>query len=155
MHNKFLDPVAPSDVLLTTHNLKPKLSQGYEGISIQLLKETISNILQPITHILNRSFVIGIVQWDLKIVKVIPIYKSSVQSLLKNYRPLSLLPAISKILEKIRYKRFLSFLEPVLFKYQYGFRPNHSTIHPIIQLLNYCAESNNKSRSEITVAIFL
>ena len=100
MHSMFIDSVAPSDVILTTYNLKPKLSQGYDGISTKLLKETISNILQPIIHIINRSFVIGIVPQDLKIAKVIPIYKSSDQSLLQNYRPVNLLPAISKILEK-------------------------------------------------------
>ena len=67
MHSMFLDPVAPSDVLLTTYNLKPKLSQAYDGISTKLLKETISNILQPITHILNRSFTNGNFPQDLKI----------------------------------------------------------------------------------------
>jgi len=150
----FIDPVVSSDLLLTTYNLKPKLSQGYDGISTKLLKETISNILQPITHIINISFVTGIVPQDVKIAKVIPIYKSSDQSLLQNYRPVSLPPAIYKILEKIIYKKLLSFLETILFKQQYSFRPKHSTIHPIIQLLNYCAESNNKARPEITLAIF-
>ena len=57
----FLDPVAPSEVLSTTCNLKPKLIQGYDGISTKVLKETISNILQPITHIVKISFVTGIV----------------------------------------------------------------------------------------------
>jgi hypothetical protein len=57
----FLKPVAPSDVLSATHNLKPKLSQGYDGISKKLLKKTISYILQPITHIINVSFDAGIV----------------------------------------------------------------------------------------------
>ena len=137
-------------MFLTTYNLKPKLSQVYDGISTNLLKETISNILQPITHIINRSFVTSIVPQNLKIVKVIPITKSSDQSLLQNCRPLSLLPAISKILEKSMYTKLLSFLDPILFKHQYGFRPKHSTIHPIIQLLNY----NNKQRPEITLAIF-
>ena len=154
IHSMFLEPVAPSDVISATQQLKPKLSQGYDGISTKLLKETISYILQPITHIINRSFDTGIVPQDLKIAKVIPIYKSSDQSLLKNYRPVSLLPAISKIVEKIMYKKLLSFLEPILFKHQYGFRPKHSTIHPIIHLLNYCAESSNKPTSEITLAIF-
>jgi len=62
MGSMFLDPVAPSDILLTTYNFKPKLSQGYDGISTKLLKETISNILQPITHIINTAFVTGIIQ---------------------------------------------------------------------------------------------
>ena len=47
------------------------------------------------------------------------------------------------------YKKLLSFLEPILFKHQYGFRSKNSTIHPIIQLLNYCPESNNKPRPEL------
>jgi len=109
MRSMFLYPVAPSDVLFNTYNLKPKLSQGYAGISTKLLKESIPNILQHITHIINRSFVTGIVPQDLKIAKVIPIYKSSDQSLLQNDRPVSLLPVVSKILETILYK-LLSFL---------------------------------------------
>ena len=48
----------------------------------------------------------------------------------------------------------LPFLKPILFKHQYGFRPKHSTIHPIIQFQNYCAESNNKPRLEISLANF-
>jgi len=104
-----IDPVAPSDVFLTTYNLKPKLSQSYDGITTKLLKETISNILQLITHIINRSFVTGIVPQDLNIVKAIPIYKSTDQSL----RPAKLLPAISKILEKIMYKIYCHFWNPV------------------------------------------
>jgi len=110
--------------------------------------------LQPITHLINKSFVIGIVPQDLKIAKVIPIYRSFDQSLRQNYRPLSLLTAISKILEIIMYKKLLSFLELILFKQQYVFRPKYSTIHPIIQLLNYSAESSNKPKPEITLAIF-
>ena len=149
MRSMFIDPVVSYDVLLTTYNLKPKLSQGYDGISTKLLKKTISNILQPITHIIHILFVTGIV----KIAKVIPIYKSSDQSLLQNYRPVSLLLAISKISEKIMFKTLLSFLETILFKHQYSFRPKHSTIYPIILLLNYGAESNNKPRPEITLAI--
>ena len=58
------------------------------------------------------------------------------------------------ILEKIMYKTLLSFFEPILFKHQYGFCLKHSTIHQIIQLLNYCAEFNNKPRPEINLAIF-
>jgi len=52
------------------------------------------------------------------------------------------------------YKMSLLFWEPILFKQQYGFRPKHSTRHLIIQLLNYCAESNNNLRLDITLAIY-
>jgi len=104
MHCMFLDSVAPSDVLLTTHNFKQKLSHGFDGTFTKLLKETISNILQTIPHVINKSFVTGIAPQDLKIAKVVPIYKFPDKRLLQDYRPVSLLPANSKILEKIMYK---------------------------------------------------
>ena len=64
---------------------------------------------------------------------------------LQNYRPVSLLSAFSKILEKIMYNKIMSFLDTkkILCKHQYGFRPNHSTIHPIMHLLNHCAEATS------------
>ena len=146
----------PSDILLVCHKLKPKSSCRNNGISTKLLRETISYIVQSITHIINRSFDTGIVSQEMKIAKVVPIYKSSDKALLQNYRPVSLLPAISKILEKLIYKKVLSFLDAnnILFKHQYGFRPKHSTVHPIIHLLSHCAEASNKIIPEYTLAIF-
>ena len=54
------------------------------------------------------------------------------------------------------YKKIISYLNSnnILFKHQYGFRTKHSTLHPIIHLLNHCAESSNKSDPEFTLAIF-
>ena len=55
-----------------------------------------------------------------------------------NYRPVSLLPAFSKILEKVMFNKIMSFIDyqQILYKHQYGFRPKHSTIHQLIHLLN-------------------
>jgi len=83
LHSIFLDPVSQSDVLNITPKLKPKISSGYDGISTKLLKATINEILEPLTHVINTSFETGIVPNDLKIAKVIPIYKSSDKTLLK------------------------------------------------------------------------
>ena len=72
----------------------------------------------------------------MKIAKVVPIYKSSDKALLKKYRPVSLLPAISKILEKLMYKKVLSFLDAnnILFKHNTGFVQN---IRQFIQSYTY------------------
>ena len=72
----------------------------------------------------------------LKIAKVIPIHKKDDKTQINNYRPISLLPAISKILEMIVYKRLLSFLtiNNIITLSQFGFRKNHSTDFAIIQL---------------------
>ena len=137
--------------------MKPKTSQGHDNISTKLLKETIDLILIPLTHIINQSFTSGIVPGNMKIAKIIPIFKSGNQEIMNNYRPISLLPAFSKLLEKLVCKRLTSFLESykILYKHQYGFRKKHSTIHPILHLLKYIAENNDKPTKDITLAVFI
>ena len=61
-----ITPVTPSDVLKTAVKLKNKTSHGHDGISTKLLKESISIIINPITHIINRSFDTGIVPHEMK-----------------------------------------------------------------------------------------
>ena len=155
-HSMFLEPIEPSLIIETTNKLKTKSSSGHDEISTRILKETIHSIIAPITYIINKSFSAGEVPHLMKVAKVIPVFKSSDSSLLKNYRPISLLTAFSKLLEKIMYDKVISFLNSnnILYKHQYGFRAKHSTIHPIIHLLNHCAIANNKSNSEYTLAVF-
>ena len=154
-HSIFLDPIAPSEILNCAKKLKPKLSSGHDNISTKLLKETIYNILQPITHIINQSISTGIVPKQMKVAKVIPIHKSSDPSILKKYRPVSLLPAFSKLLEISMYDKLMTFLtnKAVLYKHQYGFRPKHTAIHLIVYFLNHCASSISKTDHEFTLAV--
>ncbi len=91
----------------------------------------------------------------MKIAKVIPIFKTSDPTLLQNYRPVNLLPAFSKILEKVMFNKIISFLHSnnVLYRHQYGFRPKHATIHPLMHLLNRFAEADNTQPKELTLTI--
>ncbi len=78
--------------------------------------------------------------------------------LFNNYRPISILPAFSKILEKIVCNRLLHFLESknILYKHQYGIRKSHNTIHPVIHLvLKDIANANDKASKNRTLAVFL
>ncbi len=152
----FLETIEPDQVIEITNKLKPKLSAGPDEISSKLLKETIEYIIYPLTHIINRSLLTGIVPNQLKIAKVIPIYKASDPTEFKNYRPISLLPAFSKILERIMYNKVMCFLNSknILYKHQYGFREKHSTVHPILHLLNQCALANNSTPKQHTLSIF-
>ena len=150
----FIEPIITATTVETTRKLKTKSSSGHDEISTKLLKDSINYVAEPITHIINRSLATGLVPEKIKEAKVIPIFKSADPSQLKNYRPISLLPAFSKLFEKIMYNKLMSFLNTnnILSNIQYGFRPKHSTIHPIIHLLNHCAERNNKIISEYTLA---
>ena len=151
----FLEPVEESQILEIINKFKPKMSSGHDEIPTKIMKQSIQSIFQPITYIINKSLETGIVPNKLKIAKVIPIFKSSKKDELKNYRPVSLLPAFSKVFEKIIFNKIMAFIESrdILYKHQYGFRSKHATIHPIIHLLNNCALANNSHPKQLTATI--
>ena len=115
--------------------LKTKKSEDMNGISIFFIKSIINYIHSPLLHVLNLSNSEGYVPDELKIAKIIPIFKSGDVLSLDNYRPIALIPTISKILEKIVSIRLVSFLEDnnLINLSQFGFRKKHSTIHPIVE----------------------
>jgi len=153
----FVQYVSPQDIIDITNKIKPKYNSGQDEISTKLMKATITRIINPITHIINQSLQTGIVPNKMKIAKVVPIFKSSNQSLLKTYRPISLLSAFSKVLERAMYNQLMTFLTTnnTLYKHQYRFSPNYSTIHPIIHLLNPYGEAAPKSSLEYTLATLM
>ena len=144
------------DVKNVAMKLKTKTSFGSEGVSSKLLIQTIDQIVYPITHSINFSLETCTFPNELKRAKVIPIYKSGDPYILNNYRPISLLSSFFKLLERIVYNKIMKFLitNDILFKHQYGFRPKYSTIHPVIHLLNHCAETNNAIPSKYILATF-
>ena len=153
----FINPIIPMDLIHISKMLKSKTSQGFDNISTKLTKLTITEIALPLTHIFNLSFLHGEVPEQLKIAKIIPIFKSGNNTLLNNYRPISLLPAFSKLLEKIVCKQLWNFLNrfDIIYKHQYGFRQKHSTIHPILHFLNSIADTNDLPSKNITLGLFL
>jgi len=107
----FLAPSTPQEVLEIIDNMKPKCSSGTDNISPKLVKQTALQIAEPLSHIINISFRSGIVPSEMKIAKVLPFYKKDDPYQLKNYRPISLLPSFSKVLERAMYNRLYKFLK--------------------------------------------
>jgi len=101
------------------------------------------------------SILTGQVPSDLKIAKVIPIYKKGNKNQSSNYRPISMLNILSKILEKIIFSRMLSFLDKykILNKHQFGFRKNHSTATALINALDNVYE--HLDRGEDVIGVYL
>ena len=92
----------------------------------------------------------------MKIAKVIPVFKKGDTSVLNNYRPVSLLPSISKVLEKIVYTRMVKFLNSccgVFSKFQFGFREKHSTVHAILYFIHKVATAIDNHKH--TIGLFL
>ena len=92
---------------------------------------------------------------SLKIAKVIPALKAGDPTLFSYYRPISILPAFSKLFEKVMYNRLINFLNlhNILYSKQFGFRNNHSTALALIDLINNISSAID--RNETTLGIFL
>ena len=98
---------------------------------------------------------LGIFPDELKIARVIPLYKSGDKSDITNYRPISLLPVLSKIFEKLIHSRLTKFFDDnnVIYNKQFGFRKKHSTIHVLNTAVTQIINSLNKNN--VVLGIFL
>ena len=150
-------PTDPSEAIAIANSLKKISSPGFDNISTDIIRNTINEISTPLAHIINQSFITGTVPDKLKIAKIVPIFKSGNNTSFNNYRSISILPTISKVSEQIVCNRFVDFLEKnnILYKHQYGFRSKHSTTHPILQLIKYIADANDKTTKDATLANFI
>ena len=132
-----------------------KLSCGIDGISNMLLKQLISVLKGPLCTILNMSLKQGIFPDLMKIAKVIPLHKGGLCDVPDNYRPISLLPVFSKILEKAVYVTLIEHLNnnDILYYRQYGFRKHHSTIDAVS---DFAAEILNGFESDnMLLSVFI
>ncbi len=90
-------------------NLKPKTSYGWDGMSVKLMKAVKTALVKSLTLITNQSLKTGIFPDKLKIARVIPLFKKNDNSIFSNYSPISLLPAISEIFEKVVFIQLYSY----------------------------------------------
>ena len=149
--------VSDEDVLDIIGRLEPKTSKGYDNISSKLMIQ-LSPIIHPIIRLaINQSLVNGIFPTNWKIALVTPIYKekNSDPHQFHNYRPISLLPAMSKILEKVVHEQLYKYMtDNKLFNNsQYGFRTNHSTEYAAIEFIDRTL--NDMEKGLIPFSIFL
>ena len=123
--------------------LKPNKSPGPDDIGNKLIVNSPESFSRPLNMIFNKSIEEGIYPSDLKIGKVIAIFKKGHHYLTENYRPISLLSSFNKIFEKLLHKRLISFLEKhkLLFIHQYGFRKLHSTTLALIEITDKLKEN--------------
>jgi Reverse transcriptase (RNA-dependent DNA polymerase) len=148
------DPVMSDEIISCFNELQKKKTPDVNSLSVHFIANYSLTIFGPLKHIFNLSFTSGIVPSQLKVAKVIPIFKSGDKRIMDNYRPISLLNVFSKIIEKIVHTRLSIFLENnnLISNSQYGFRKAHSTIHPLVKFLNFITKAFNEK--EHCLAIF-
>ena len=116
---------------------------------------TPDNMINCLTHIFNLSINEGVFPSELKIAKVVSIFKKGTQLDVNNYRPISLLPVVSKIIERIVYNRVYSYFNRnnFFYKLQFGFRKSYGTSHAVTKLVETVTDAFKQK--EFVVRVFL
>jgi hypothetical protein len=150
-----MKPIVETEIIKIVNKFNQNKSAGHDNIDTFIIKRVATEIAKPLTSIFNLSIATGIVPQKLKIAKVIPIFKKNDPELFSNYRPVSVLPCFSKILERLIFNRCITYIDRhrILNDKQFGFRSNHSTSMAIIQLVDTIY--NAVEKNETTIGIFL
>ena len=137
-HSIYLSEVLPHEIDEIVANLGSNKSGDLYGITSNIVKLGGPVLTQTLALLFNKSMSQGIFPSALKYAKVIPIHKGDSIFEMSNYRPISLLPIFSKILEKLMYVRIIKFIEKhnILYKNQYGFQKGMSTEYAVNALVN-------------------
>ena len=151
----FLAPTCREEIQSIIKNLPAKNSSGYDDISNNLLKKLCPSLLTPLEKIFNKSMCEGVFPDHMKLADITPLFKSKLDNDANNYRPISLLLTISKVLEKIVYTRTYSFMESSgqIYKSQYSFRSQHSCESAVSELTSEIVKGLQNGM--FTVTLFL
>ena len=138
VHSLFLSEIEPHEIAEIVRNLGSNKAGDIYGNTGNLVKFGGLVLIQIMNLLFNKSFEQGIFPSPLKISKILPIHKGDSVFEMSNYRPISLLPIFSKILEKLMYSRVISFIKRynILYANQFGFQKGLSTEFAINSLLN-------------------
>ena len=137
-----LDPVTENEICKIIGTFKDSAA-GWDGIKPGIVKHRKKIVCIPLKHICDMSFQSGIFPFELKIANVVPIFKTSDEMIFSNYRPVSVLPVFSKLLERLVYNRLIAFItnNKLLYDYQFGFQKGKSTHLALILLVDKITEA--------------
>ena len=137
--------ISTADVYENLISLDPNKATGIDNISPKILKHCAIPLSGPICHLFQQCFLNGYLPQEWRTHCVIPIFKSGDKTLVSNYRPVSLLCIISKVLEKIVFKVTYNYLSNTFSLHQFGFLPGRSTLQQLIVFINNLLEAKSSS----------
>ena len=143
------------EVFLLLESIDCKKSFGYDKIHPLLLSSATLEIFRPVTYIINLTLKQGIFPDSLKIAKVIPIFKQGSRSSCGNYRPISVLCALSKLFERCILNQliFYCLTENILVPSQHGFRSGYNAIDCMVDLIDEITKTFDEEK--YAVSLFL
>ena len=151
------EKIHEDDILKIINKMDNKSSSGYDMFSNKIIKAIKNEISKPLTLIINQMFESGIFPDSLRIAKIIPLYKKGNINSITNYRPISLLPTLSKVFERVIFNQLYLYLDHnnLLSEEQYGFRVNHSAELAAIKLADYIVQEIDRKLTPVNIYIDL
>ena len=149
----FLKETTPDEIIKITNQLDKKKSSDIYNISPEIVKLSDQIVADSLAIIFNRCVREGHFPDALKEAKVIPIHKGDSVLSVSNYRPISLLPIFSKILERLIYNQFIEFIDrhKLLSELQFGFQKNKSTEQAIASIITNITNAFAKNQSSYCI----
>lgn len=149
-----LQPVTFNEVTKAIKSLRQDCSTGYDQIPAKFVKCGADFIASPLTHIINKCIEMSTFPDEWKVSRICPIPKTLSPSTLVDYRPISVLPVLSKVFERVILKQLTDFIElkAIYHDKQSGFRKGHSTTTLLLKLKDDILNAMRKG--EVTLSIF-
>ena len=137
--------------------MKPNKAAGWDEVSPRVIRGVAKEISRPLSAFFNYCIREGHYPGCFKVARVVPIYKGEDPTLFSNYRPVSVLPVLSQVFERVLRSRLEGFLESagVLFPGQYGFRGGHSTTMAVLEMVERVRGAWAKGNAALGVFINL
>ena len=112
---------------------------GLDNLPARCIKDGASVIAGPMTHMINLSLGVGRVPVDMKLARVVPLHKKNSKTEVGNYRPVSILNSMSKVIEIIVFSQWNEYLvnKKLLYEFQSRFRSNYSSDTCLIHLCDF------------------
>ena len=144
-----------SKVLNLLNSLSKSKATGLDKISGKILKAAASSIASSLTYIFNHALISSHFPSEWKVARLLPLFKKGPRNLAENYRPISILPTISKLMERIMYDQLYEYLNEnsLLSDHQFGFRKFHSTASALLDCTN--SWYMNMDRKMFNLVVFL
>ena len=153
----FLHPTDPGEILKIIDSFSAYKSPGPDKIASKFLKIGAPALSIILSILINDCFSQGVFPNSLKIARVVAIFKEGLPDLCLNYRPISIISVLSKLIEKLTYKRLVKYLDKfsILNNSQFGFRSGHSTTHAIASIHERILENINSNKHTISIYLDL
>ena len=150
-----MSPTNPSEVEILINNLNVSKSSDIYDILVKVIKVAGPYISTILSDIFNKSFFSGVFPQKLKYAFVLPLFKGGSKLVLPNYRPISILPILSKVLEQLVQARLVDFLtnNNIIYENQFGFQQNKSTTIAVLDVQTEIIEAFENKK--IACGVFL